>query len=118
MARWWREQYTEAKALSAGIHDHEWHQVVGPPNAPWIYYVEVCQFRFAFFSVDMIRQYLAFYQQKVLPSSRLSGPLWHQRGDNQRWFERLPLRPRKEPKRERVVKALENAIAEFDTQGN
>ncbi len=117
MARWWREPYTEAKALAAGIHGHEWHAVVGPPDAQWVYYVEVCRFTFAFFSLAMIREYLAFYSAKVLPSSRMPGPLWHQRGDNQRPFERLPLRLRKEPRRLRVVKALERALAEFAAAG-
>ena len=113
MARWWRERYTEEKARAAGVHDFEWQTVIGPSNAPWIYYVEVCQFTFAFFSLAMIRQYLEFYSAKVLPSSRMKGPLWHERGDNQRWFERLPLRLRKEPKRQRVVKALRQALEEF-----
>lgn len=118
MARWWREPYTEEKALAAGIHGHEWSAVVGPANAQWVYYVEVCRFTFAFFSLAMIREYLAFYSAKVLPSSRLQGPLWHQRGYNQLPFERLPLRLRKEPKRLRVVKALEQAIAEFEATGS
>jgi hypothetical protein len=113
MARWWREPYTDEKAQAAGIHDWEWHTVIGSPNAQWIYYVEVCQFTFAFFSLAMIRQYLEFYSTKILPSSRMRGPLWHQRGENQRWFERLPMRLRKEPKRQRVVKALEGALTEF-----
>jgi hypothetical protein len=113
MARWWREPYSEAKALAAGIHGHEGHSVVGPPDARWIYYVKVCQFTFVFFSLEMIQEYLAFYSKKVLPSSRLPLPLWHQRGDNQRPFERLPLRLRKEAKRHRVVKALTAALAAF-----
>lgn len=113
MARWWREPYSEEKALAAGIHGHEWCSVVGPPDAEWIYYVEVCRFTFAFFSLAMIREYLAFYSAKVLPSSREAGPMWHQRGHNQRTFERLPLRLRKEPNRRKVVKALEQALGEF-----
>src|SRR5262249_348730 len=113
MARWWKEPYSKESALAAGIHDWEWSPVTGPPHAQWIYYVEVCQFTFAFFSLDMIRQYLEYYSAKVLASSRMSGPLWHPNGDNQRWFERLPLRLRKEPKRQRVVKALERALADF-----
>jgi hypothetical protein len=77
----------------------------------------VCQFTFAFFSLDMIRQYRDFYAQKILPSSRMAGPLWYPNGWNQRWFERLPLRLRKEPKRQRVVKALERALEKFAAEG-
>src|SRR5437868_1570585 len=113
MARFWKEPYTLERALAAGIRDFENAPVVGLPNTlwigrpefrdwpEWIYYVEVCKFTFVFFSLAMIRQYLEFYSQKVLPSSRMSGSLWYPNGDNQRWFERLPLRLRKEPKRQR-----------------
>jgi len=83
----------------------------------WIRYVEVCQFTFAFFSLAMIRQYLEFYSQKVLHSSRMSWSLSYPNGDNQRWFECLPLRLRKEPKRQLVVKALVRALEEFAASG-
>jgi hypothetical protein len=113
VARLWREPYTLEKARAACVRDWEDHLIVGPPNAPWIFYVEVCRFTFAFFSLDMIRRYRDFYAAEVLPSSRLSGPLWSPAGCNQRWFERLPLRLRKEPRRRRVVRALDRALAEF-----
>ena len=119
MARFWKEPYTEDKALDAGIHDHEDAKIVGPPGARWIYYVEVCGFTFAFFSLRMIQEYRDFYAQTILPSSRLCRASPYSRGaaaskgDGQTKFERLPLWLRKEPRRQKVLKALERALTEF-----
>jgi hypothetical protein len=82
--------------------------------------VEVCQFTFAFFSRDMIREYLNYYLRKVLATSRFYGVSQFSHGpapsvgDGQSRFERLPLRLREESKRVRVVKALEKALKVFD----
>lgn len=127
MARFWREAYSLERALELGIHDAENSPVVGVPNRDWmgnpafrdwpesIYYVEVCGFTFAFFSLGMMQEYLDFYARKVLPSSR--SPFSHGAaasvGDGQTRFERLPLRLRQESKRVRVVKALEHALQLF-----
>ena len=110
MARIWKEPYSEKTALSLGIHDVEGVPVVGGPRATWIYYVRVCSFTFAFFSLFMLEEYLAYYAQKTLPSSRRAG-VWI--GEPQTRFDRLPLRLREEPKRRRVVKALTDALTQF-----
>ena len=123
-----KNPYTVEAAESAGIHCYGDVSVTLPKigNATitvtpsWIYYVDVCQFTFVFFSVGMIREYLAFYSLKILPSSRFYNPPWSggaPPGINevgQTRFERLPLRLRKEPNRQRVIKALERAIALFE----
>src|SRR4051812_14497964 len=114
MARFWKEPYSLERALALGIRDFEGAPYVGVPNEVWvgkpdfrawpesIYYVEVCQFTFAFFSLDMIREYLDFYSHKVLPTSHFSGASKFSRGaaasvgDGQTRFERLPLRLRQE----------------------
>jgi hypothetical protein len=114
MARWWRE-----KASYGGTS----------LKPLWSYYVSVCSFRFHFTTPDQIPKYIEFYQTKVLPSSRLPGfgdyPMRHHRfgdprfGDHwecQRWYERLPLYLREESKRQRVVKALTEAYADFQKQ--
>lgn len=119
MARFWKEAYSYEKAEQLGIRDFESSRVVGPENAEWIYYVEVCRFTFAFFSLEMIREYLDFYSRKVLPTSRFWDASPFSRGpaasvgDGQTRFERLPLRLRKEPNRHKVVKALQRALIEF-----
>jgi len=131
MARYWKEPYSLERALALGIRDVENAPYVGVPNQSWvgqpdfhdwpewIYYVEVCQFTFAFFSLDMIREYLDFYSRKVLPSSRFHGASKFSHGaaasagDGQTRFERLPVRLRQEPKRVRIVKALKRALQEF-----
>jgi hypothetical protein len=129
MARFWKHPYSLERALELGIRDHENVPVVGVPNnawmgnpnfrawPEWIYYVEVCGFTFAFFSHEMIQEYLDFYSRKILPSSRFYGDFSHGSagsvGDGQTRFERLPLRLRQESKRVRVVKALDKALQIF-----
>lgn len=120
MARWWKESYTREAAEAAGIRDFEGARVLGDPDSRWIYFVEVCAFRFVFFSREMLREYLEFFSRKVLPSSSGKDPSPFSRGpaasvgDGQTRFERLPLRLRKERRRQKVVKALERALLEWE----
>ena len=74
-----------------------------------VMFVRVAGFTFEFQSIEQINACLAFYTKKVHPSSRLSingGDHW----EFQRWFERLPLYLQEEPKRKKVVAALEEAL--------
>jgi hypothetical protein len=76
-----------------------------------VYFVRVCSFIFEFHSLRQIRACLDYYSQKIHPTSRVDIrdiDRWAQR-----WFERVPLFLREEPKRRRVVKALENALQKF-----
>lgn len=86
----------------------------------WVYCVYVCGFTFKFWSVDQIQAALDFYSQKIHPSSRitedLGGFLSCHHSEVQRWYERLPLYLRKEGKRQRVVKALEQALQQFSNE--
>ena len=122
MSKHWKEPYTIEAARSAGIHGSENCLILGDTNAPWIYYVDVCSFRFVFFSLGMIRDYIDFYQRKILPTSRFSGASPFSDGpaasigDGQSPFERLPGYLRKGSKRLTVVKALERALAEFERE--
>lgn len=133
MSRFWKEPYSVERAQSIGIHDGENIPFLGvtygashdPEFRGWpktIYFVEVCSFTFAFFSLAMLREYLDFYSRKILPTSRFYGVSPFSDGaaasvgDGQTRFERLPLRLRKEPKRLRVVKALTRALEAFETQ--
>ncbi|HEX9918020.1 MAG TPA: hypothetical protein VGA87_02570, partial [Pyrinomonadaceae bacterium] len=53
-----------------------------------------------------------YYSRKIHPSSRIdigSADCW----EMQRWYERLPMYLREEPKRQKVVKALTSALKEF-----
>jgi hypothetical protein len=85
----------------------------------WVYCVYVCGFTFKFWSIAQIQAALDFYSKKIHPSSRLedpSGSLWCHHSEVQRWYERLPLYLRKEGKRQRVVKALEQALQQFSNK--
>ena len=139
MARFWKEPYTLEKARSLGIHEFEGGAIVRwdmegyetelplyvgewegkehlmryrNPEPKWIYFVHVCNFTFAFYSLVMMQAYLDYYSQKILPTRAQDAP--HCNNDlRQHWSNRLPLYLREEPKRQKVVKALQTAIREF-----
>lgn len=77
----------------------------------WGYFVDVASFTFEFQSLDQLRECLIFFRQKIHASSRQPDVklehCW------QRWFEKLPLWLFEEPKRVKVLAALERAHEEF-----
>ena len=85
----------------------------------------VASFTFRFSSVDKLRDCLAYYKQKTRPSSRipekqLSAALGHnwrtlRSWEIERWYERLPMYLLEEPKRQKVVKALTEALGLAET---
>jgi hypothetical protein len=126
MSRIWKEKYDLKTACNLGIRELEGNRIIawsedgvktyhyGPilEEPEWIYYVYVCGFTFAFFSVAMMQAYLDYYSQKVLPSRIRDTP--HCNNDlRQDEYTRLPLYLREEPKRLKVIKALQKAIHEF-----
>ncbi len=128
MSQIWKEKYKLETARELGICELEAQRIIGwdekgmktedpesalrGPDPEWIYYVEVCGFTFAFFSIEMIRAYLDYYSQKVLPSRIRNTPHGNSRL-RQDVFTRLPLYLREEPKRLKVIKALQKALQEF-----
>jgi len=87
--------------------------------------VRVASFAFRFETVEQLRECIQYYEKKTHPSSRISartlarelGKDWRNlRGwDVERWFERLPMYLREEPKRQKVLKALSNTLALIET---
>lgn len=87
--------------------------------------VRVASFTFSFESVEQLRECIKYYEKKTHPSSRIPaetiaaelGEDWRAtRGwDVERWFERLPMYLLEEPKRQRVVKALREALQLVET---
>jgi len=80
-----------------------------------VIFVEVCSFTFRFDSQEQIEEAVTFYEQKLPASSREPESVYslrgYDRGESERWFETLPLFLREEPKRQKVVKALREALA-------
>jgi|HubBroStandDraft_4_1064222.scaffolds.fasta_scaffold04339_7 hypothetical protein len=76
--------------------------------------VKVCSFTFRFVTKDEIVEYISLFEKKTHPSSRVPTSAlpdcnfrhWH----SQRWYERFPLFLQEEPKREKVLKALREAL--------
>ena len=122
MARIWKKPYIEAQGepLHLFIPLGQTRKQID-----WIYFVQVCSFTFTFASVEQIAEYLQYYSHKIKPSSR--GPEyggWPERrwaGDHwerQSRFAQLPLYLSSEPKRQKVVKALEQALKQFTLDCN
>ena len=112
LMRLWKEKYGawESRKFD-GMFCGSPHHLREPLG--WIYFVRVCSFTFSFDSVEQIQEYLDYYSQKVHPSSAMSNvPAsgW----EFQTRFDELPLYLREESKRQKVIKALSKAIAEFD----
>ena len=73
---------------------------------------------FRFESLPQLERAIAYYERKILPSSIIPKEKFHDyggfSGEAHRWYERLPLFLREEPKRRKVVKALRAARTYFD----
>jgi hypothetical protein len=87
--------------------------------------VRVVSFTFRFDTTEELRDCIRYYQQKTHPSSRVAakaieaqlGQDWRSlRGwEVERWFERLPMYLLEEPKRQKVLKALCNALEQVES---
>jgi hypothetical protein len=129
MSRIWYENY-----LPHGAPVKDVNSPIGRVLARKIYFVEVCSFKFEFYSIEQMKETLAYFEQKTHPSSRLPDEEWinaearkdpknHRRKIDaflqserdvlQRWYERLPMWLYEEPKRQKVVKVLKQAIDKF-----
>lgn len=120
MAQIWKEPKTKYNDSNLMWNDDDSAtDISSEQRLEWIYYVQVCGFKFKFCSVNQIQAALDYYSQKVHPSSRIHFPnseqliLKSHRYQLQRWHERLPSYLRKENKRKQVVKALEKALEKF-----
>ena len=89
-----------------------------------VLFVRAAGFTFTFHSPEQLAACLAYYRRPLHPSSRSPeraaavrdgavGWRWHV----QRWYERLPLYLREEPKRRRVVAALGVAARRAAAEG-
>src|SRR5687768_15081680 len=101
MAKIWSEPFDEVRHRDhmLGVPSSTREQHRAPTLLPrQVYFVRVSGFTFEFHSVEQLRACLAFYARKIQPSSRQHiGAADH--WECERWFERLPLYLREEPKR-------------------
>lgn len=115
MARYWTEPLDPGKHLDRMQTCHVGG--IGPKEPAdtlidrWVYFVEVCGFTFEFHSLAQIEECLQFFSQKTHPSSRRPAVTLEHYW--QAWWERLPQWLFEEPKRQKVVKALQQAVMRF-----
>jgi hypothetical protein len=120
MARIWKERFDPSKhgnlpdavADASGSIRQHWTAPTLIPHH--VVFVSVCSFTFRFDSKEQLERVLRYYEQKIVPTSREPESVWALRGGDhgeaERWFEKLPLFLREEPKRLKVVKALRDAL--------
>lgn len=117
MARHWTEPFDPTR--HRGHMEFLPPRQIGPPSLGprLVLFVAVCDFAFEFHSLDQLHACLKFYSQKHPPSARRNiGGADH--WELERWFERLPLYLREEPKRIQVVAALQRALDDISPQPN
>ncbi len=102
MAKYWKDE----------LPKYRWINELTPT---YIYYIEVCKFTFHFTEIEHIKETRDWFSEKIHKSTRLPDGPWLQSEHDvaQRWYERLPASIKKSSKRERVIKALDDAITKF-----
>jgi hypothetical protein len=124
VARIWKERFDSAQHgglpdslpdVTEAIRRH-WAAPTLIPHD--VVFVSVCSFTFRFDTKEQLQRVLRYYEQKIVPTSREPESVWGLRGGDhgeaERWFEKLPVFLREEPKRPKVVKALRDALKMFE----
>ena len=118
MPRIWKEAFEHDKHRSNPMLPYRHVRSDDNLVPDLVYRVNVCSFDFQFGSVAQLRECLAFFARKTHPNSIIPRDQlgWYggDQGETQRWYERLPLWLFEEPKRVKVVKALERAVHVFE----
>jgi hypothetical protein len=115
MSKHWKEPLDPAR------HVDHFHAGGAIPRRPvrgaraYSYFVVVAGFTFELASLDQIKECLAFFSEPIHGTSRK--PVFApESGHWESWHERLPARILKGSKRERVMKALRDALEEFSAE--
>ena len=118
IARWWSEPLKPDKHLDFMSTCHIGGVPIEAPRDPlikrFVFFIEVTGFTFQFATLEQVRIALAYFEQRIHPSSRLPDIVLEHYW--QRWFERLPQWLSKESRRIRVVSALSRALQDFHLQ--
>lgn len=118
LAKIWKENYdcTKHKNLMDDYKTPVDEYLKAPTLIPYdVYFVNVCSFTFEFHSIRQIESCLEYYSNKIHPSGRIpidGGDSW----EFQRWFDKLPMYLLEKPKRQKVVKALQEALVKFKNE--
>lgn len=121
MSRHWKERFDPEKHrdFMSGYQDAGGLAVEPAKDnllATWAYFVRAASFTFQFHSITQIREAKDYFSKTIHPARREHGHemehYW------QRWFERLPPGLNGGSKRERILKALNEAITAFEADGD
>ncbi len=123
MARYWKEKLDVEKHVdymkTYHVGGFSVGDFIGAPlrdnlNEHWVYFIHVCSFTFHFQSLRQIEEYLGYFSQKIHPSSMVPNVNLEHYWQN--WQQRFPYWLFEEPKRKRVVQALQRASNSFEKQ--
>jgi hypothetical protein len=127
MAQIWKETLAPKRKgdLPPHVADKMWAFPL-PPTLPTttllpkeVWYVRVCSFTFVLHTLEQLQACLDYYGSKTHPSSRIPSEELHNYGGDsgecQRWFDRLPMYLLEEPKRRKVVAALQAALGQWSS---
>jgi hypothetical protein len=116
VARWWTEPLDTKRHRDFISTSHIGGMEIEPPRDRLIeqrvYFVEAAGFTFQFVSLGQLRETLGYFEQQIHPSSRKPGVVLEHYW--QSWFERLPQWLFEEPRRVKVVSALNRALQAFE----
>jgi hypothetical protein len=112
MAKHWKEPLDPSRHLDHFQAGGARSRSTERPGAGFSYFVQVVGFTFELASIEQLRACAAFFEQRIHPSSR-AAVFEPEKGEWQAWHERLPARVLKGSKRERVLRALRDALASF-----
>ena len=115
MPRIWTEPFEKSRHVVPWVYRSELEaRLRSPSSVPNnVLMVNVASFTFHFVSLRQVRDYLAYFELKTHPSSRL--PVIHtmdygDNGEAQRWFDQLPMYLLEDARRMKVIKALTQAL--------
>jgi hypothetical protein len=109
----WREQLdpTRHRDFMVGHQDAGGVPIEPRASDGWVYFVRECSFTFSFMSIAQLRECREYFSARLHPSHRVPGVYLEHYW--QRWFERLPAGLIADPKRSRILKALDRALVMF-----
>ncbi len=112
VARIWTEPYQSGKHFTSWEYSGtvDAHGKAPTLIPKMVLLVNVASFTFQFLSFHQLQDCLAYFEQKIHPTSRIPFPGGMDHWEALRWFERLPMYLLEDAKRKKVVAALQRAV--------
>lgn len=113
----WKEQFDPSRhedRMDSFKHRDHAADPHGSLRKCWVYFADVAGFTFEFMSLDQVRESLAYFEQRLHPSSREdigSADHW----EVQRWYERIPGHLKSDRDRPEVLRTLKKILLDGES---